>query len=81
MKGMTAWVNPIHSTPQRLQTALLRDPNCTHKINLRPCNFLYTIIIIIMLKLGRFGKQIRNTWKVLKCGAGEGWRRSVGSFM
>jgi len=22
-------------------------------------------------------EQIRNTWKVLKCGAGEGWRRSV----
>jgi len=21
-----------------------------------------------------FGKQIRNTWKVLKCGAGERWR-------
>jgi len=30
------------------------------------------------LKLGHFGQQIRNTWKVLKCGAGEGWRRSVG---
>jgi hypothetical protein len=29
-------------------------------------------------KLGRFGQQIRNTWKVLKCGAEEGWRRSVG---
>ena len=23
----------------------------------------------------------RNTWKVLKCGAGEGWRRSVGPSM
>ena len=23
----------------------------------------------------------RNTWKVLKCGAGEGWRRSVGQIM
>jgi len=22
-----------------------------------------------------------NTWKVLKCGAGEGWRRSVGPIM
>jgi hypothetical protein len=31
--------------------------------------------------LGRFGQQIRNTWKVLKCGAGEGWRRSVGPIM
>jgi hypothetical protein len=26
-----------------------------------------------VLKLGRF-RQIRNTWKVLKCGAGEGWK-------
>jgi hypothetical protein len=23
----------------------------------------------------------QNTWKVLKCGAGEGWRRSVGLNM
>jgi len=23
----------------------------------------------MVLKLGRFGQQIRNTWKVLKCGA------------
>ena len=26
-------------------------------------------------------QQIRNTWEVLKCGAGERWRRSVGSIM
>ena len=26
-------------------------------------------------------QQIRNTWKVLKCGAGEGWIRSVGPIM
>jgi hypothetical protein len=26
-------------------------------------------------------QQTRNTWKVLKCGAGEGWRRSVGPIM
>ena len=31
----------------------------------------------MVLKLGRFGQQIRNDWKVLKCDAGEGWR-SVG---
>jgi len=36
-------------------------------------NFPYYLI--------RFGQQIRNTWKVLKCGAGEGWRRSVGPIM
>ena len=34
-----------------------------------------------MLKLGRSGQQIRNAWKVLNCGAGEGWRRSVGPIM
>jgi len=26
-------------------------------------------------------QQIGNTWKVLKCGAGEGWRRLVGPIM
>jgi hypothetical protein len=31
----------------------------------------------MVLKLGHFKKQIRNTQKVLKCGAGEGWRSSV----
>ena len=25
----------------------------------------------MVLKLGRFGQQIRNAWKVLKCGAGK----------
>ena len=39
------------------------------------------ITLCMVLKLGRFGQQIRNTWKVLKCGAGEGWRRSVGPIM
>jgi hypothetical protein len=26
------------------------------------------------------GTQIRNIWKVMKCGAGVGWRRSVGQI-
>jgi hypothetical protein len=26
-------------------------------------------------------KEIRNSWKFLKCGAGEGWRRWVGSVI
>jgi hypothetical protein len=25
--------------------------------------------------------SVTCTWKVLKCGAGEGWRRPVGSIM
>jgi hypothetical protein len=28
----------------------------------------------MVLKLGPFGQQIRNTLEVLKYGAGEGWR-------
>jgi len=31
----------------------------------------------MVLRLGHFGKYIRNTLKVLTCGAVEGWRRSV----
>jgi len=38
-------------------------------------------IALYGLKLGRFGLLIRNSWKVLKCGAGEGWKRSVGPIM
>jgi len=34
---------------------------------------------IVSIKCSR--QQIRNAWKVLKCGAGEGWRRSVGPIM
>jgi hypothetical protein len=35
----------------------------------------------MVLKIGPFGNQIRNAWEVLKCGAGEGWARSVGSIV
>jgi hypothetical protein len=35
----------------------------------------------MVLKLEHFWQQIRNTWKVLKFGAGEGWRRSVGQII
>jgi len=38
-------------------------------------------IVFMVLKLGSFVQQIRNIWKVLKCGDGEGWRRSVGPIM
>jgi hypothetical protein len=29
----------------------------------------------MVLKLGHFGKSIKNTWKVTECGAAEGWKR------
>jgi hypothetical protein len=32
----------------------------------------------VVLKLGHFGKWSRNKLKVLKFGAGEVWRKSVG---
>jgi hypothetical protein len=35
----------------------------------------------MVLKTGLFEKYIRNTWKVFKCGAGEGWKRSVGPLI
>jgi hypothetical protein len=34
-----------------------------------------------VLKLEHCGKQIRNTWKVVKYDAGEGWRRSAGHIV
>jgi hypothetical protein len=34
-----------------------------------------------VLKLAYVGKEIRNALKVLKFGAGEGWRRSFGQIM
>jgi hypothetical protein len=32
----------------------------------------------MVLEIGKFGKYIRNTWKVFRYGVGEGWRRSIG---
>jgi hypothetical protein len=29
----------------------------------------------MVLALGYFGKEVRNTWKFSKYGAGEGWNR------
>jgi hypothetical protein len=31
----------------------------------------------MVLKVRHFGKETRSRWKVLKCGAGEGWRRLI----
>jgi hypothetical protein len=31
--------------------------------------------------LHEISKQKANSWKVLKCGAGKGWKRSVGPIM
>jgi hypothetical protein len=34
-----------------------------------------------VLKIGSLGILITNTLKVLKCGAGEGWRRQIGPIV
>jgi hypothetical protein len=34
-----------------------------------------------MLKFALCGKWIRNTSEVIKCGSGEGWKRSVGKIV
>jgi hypothetical protein len=41
-------------------------------------SYLNRALCVVVLKLGRFGKYIRNTLKFSNYGAGEGWRRSVG---
>jgi hypothetical protein len=43
-------------------------------------NFLYFGIEVILFIFHNFGKYDRRR-KVLKCGAGGGWRRSVGPIM
>jgi hypothetical protein len=35
----------------------------------------------MVLKLGHFGRQIRNTLRFLNCGGGEEWRRSFGPIV
>jgi len=35
----------------------------------------------MVVKPGRFGKDIRNTWKRFIRGAGEWWRKSVGPIV
>jgi len=34
-----------------------------------------------VLQLGHYGKYIRSKWKILKCGVGKGWRRSLGQIV
>lgn len=38
------------------------------------------MLCFMVLKFGHYGKQIRITWKVLKCG-GDGWKISVGPIV
>jgi hypothetical protein len=57
---------------------------CTRKLDLNLRNQLSKCYIwsvtLYGAETGHFGKQIRNAWHVLKCGAGEAWR-SVGQIV
>jgi hypothetical protein len=41
----------------------------------------YILSLCMVLKIGHNGKRIRNTWEVMKCRVGEGWRKSVRPIM
>jgi hypothetical protein len=91
MKGKV----PHVSVRRRLERSTKSRRSKTHVLNftfMLPCiaidlfldnqqDALIILIYSVIKFSGRFGQQIRNTWKVLKCGAGEGWRRSVGPIM
>jgi len=53
----------------------------TSRLDLNLRKKLVKCYICMVLKLGHFGEKIDITWIVFKCGAGEGWRRSVGPNM
>ena len=50
-------------------------------LNLRKKLVKCYICSMALYGAGRFGQQIRNIWKDLKCGDGEGRRKSVGPIM
>ena len=50
------------------------------KLRKKSTAFGVYVYVGLVLKLGHFGQWIRNTWKVLKCGAGEWWS-SVGPIV
>jgi hypothetical protein len=62
--------------------------SCVHGVIKRAPSFirLYALWSFIIFvhgghKLFVLKYQVRSIWKVLKCGAGEEWRRTVGPIM
>jgi hypothetical protein len=47
----------------------------SNRLNLNLMKKLLHCYTCVVLKFGHLGMCIRNTWKVLKCGGGEGWKR------
>jgi len=44
-------------------------------------DFFFCYLLPWLLRLGYFEKHSRNTFIVLKCGAGEGWRSLAGPIL
>jgi len=57
----------------------------TRKLDLslrkKPVKCYIRNMVFMVLKLGLLGTYVINTWVVLKCDVGGGWRRSVGPIM
>jgi hypothetical protein len=43
--------------------------------------YIWSRAVCVVLRLGHLEKWITGKWKVLKCGAGDGWRRYVGPIV
>ena len=64
-----------------IQKPHVMPSQCTEVLRKNFGQFIQYLWMCTVMKLERSGQQIKNAWKVLKCGAGEGWRRSVGQIM
>jgi hypothetical protein len=60
--------------------ALFTSKQACH-LRKKPVNCFIWSIALCGTGTEHCGKCIRNTWKVMKCGVGEGWRRSVGPIV
>ena len=76
IKSRTAMAKAAFNKKKNLFSTKL-DLNLRKKLG----NAKFGAWLCMVLKLGRSGQQIGNAWKVSKCGAGEGCRRSAGPSM
>ena len=51
---------------------------CTSKLDL---NLRKKLVKCYIWSIALYGAETWTLWKVMKCGAGEGWRRSVGHIV
>jgi len=79
------YAREIKSRIDMAKAAFNREALFTSKLNCnlrkKPVKCYIWSIALCTAGTGHCGKCIRNTWKVMKCGAGEGWRRSVGPIV